>query len=41
VVETTRLLDPKQPNRACDILRTRVRRNPSGEAKGWGLKIFP
>jgi hypothetical protein len=36
-----RVLDPKQPNRAYDILRTKFRRSPSGEARGWGLKIFP
>ena len=36
-----KILDPQQPNRAYDILRHKFRRNPSGNANGWGLKVFP
>lgn len=35
------LLQPAQPNRAWDILRTKFRRNPDGDYRGWGLKEFP
>jgi hypothetical protein len=36
-----RILAPTQPNRAYDILRTKFRRDPHGDARGWGLKVFP
>ena len=36
-----KVLDPKQPNRAYDILKKKLRRDPAGNAEGWGLKIFP
>ncbi len=36
-----KVLRPKQPNRAYDIVEKKFRRNPKGEIKGWGLKIFP
>lgn len=36
-----RLLDPKQPNRAFELLEPKFRRSPRGRIEGWGLKIFP
>jgi hypothetical protein len=36
-----KVLDPKQPNRAYEILKTKLRRSPAGSPIGWGLKIFP
>ena len=36
-----KVLRPEQPNRAYEILETKFRRSPSGDPKGWGLKIFP
>lgn len=36
-----RHLDPKQPNRAYDILEQKFRRAPDGRVLGWGLKVFP
>jgi hypothetical protein len=30
-----------QPNRAYDIVAKKFRRSPTGETKGWGLKVFP
>jgi hypothetical protein len=35
------VLAPSQPNRAWEIIETKLRRAPSGTAKGWGLKVFP
>ncbi|HEX8243025.1 MAG TPA: DUF3800 domain-containing protein [Longimicrobium sp.] len=35
------LLNPKQPNRAFDLLQPKFRRSPRGKIEGWGLKIFP
>lgn len=35
------VLNPGQPNRAWDIIATKLRRSPAGETKGWGLKVFP
>lgn len=35
------VLNPAQPNRAWDIIETKFRRSPAGQAAGWGLKIFP
>jgi hypothetical protein len=36
-----KVLRPTQPNRAYDSVEKKFRRNPKGEIKGWGLKIFP
>jgi hypothetical protein len=36
-----KVLRPAQPNRAYDIVANKFRKNPAGEMKGWGLKIFP
>ena len=36
-----KVLRPTQPNRAYDIVEKKFRRNPKGQIKGWGLKIFP
>lgn len=36
-----RILDPKQPNRAYEILEKKFRRSPRGKIDGWGLKVFP
>jgi hypothetical protein len=36
-----KVLDPAQPNRACDLLEPKFRRSPSGRKEGWGLKVFP
>jgi hypothetical protein len=33
--------DPRQPNRAFDVLLRKLRRSPAGRAAGWGLKVFP
>jgi hypothetical protein len=35
------VLRPDQPNRAFEVIRPKIRRNPSGDSKGWGLKTFP
>ena len=35
------VLNPDQPNRSFDILSRKFRRSPSGEYRGWGLKVFP
>jgi hypothetical protein len=34
-------LRPDQPNRAYEIIETKLRKSPDGVIKGWGLKIFP
>ena len=36
-----RALDPRQPNRAYEILEKKFRRSPRGKIDGWGLKVFP
>jgi hypothetical protein len=35
------VLKPGQPNRAWETISTKLRRSRTGEAKGWGLKVFP
>ena len=35
------VLDPVQPNRAWEIIRNKLDRNPEGDFNGWGLKVFP
>ena len=35
------VIRPQQPNRSWDILRKKFRRSPSGNYRGWGLKVFP
>lgn len=32
---------PEQPNRAFDIVATKLRRSPVGKTEGWGLKRLP
>lgn len=34
-------LRPDQPNRAFEIIATKLRRSPTGETEGWGLKRLP
>ncbi len=34
-------LRPQQPNRAYEIIETKLRKSPKGDVKGWGLKVFP
>ena len=34
-------LRPGQPNRAFEIIETKLRRSPSGQSEGWGLKRLP
>lgn len=34
-------LRPEQPNRAFDIIQSKLRRSPSGKIEGWGLKRLP
>ncbi|QAU24354.1 DUF3800 domain-containing protein [Dyella sp. M7H15-1] len=34
-------LQPKQPNRAYEIIAGKIRRNPHGRAEGWGVKVSP
>ena len=34
-------LRPGQPNRAYEIIETKIRRSPAGEIDGWGLKVLP
>jgi len=36
-----KILNPDQVNRAYDILEKKIRRNPRGDVRGWGLKVFP
>jgi hypothetical protein len=36
-----KLLKPDQQNRAFEILKAKFRRDPGGNLKGWGLKLFP
>ena len=35
------VIEPKQPNRAFDIVSSKMRKSPIGQTKGYGLKIFP
>lgn len=35
------IMDPAQPNRAYDIIAKKLRRSPTGEVMGWGLKCYP
>jgi hypothetical protein len=35
------VLNPAQPNRAYEIIDTKLRRGPAGQLPGYGLKIFP
>ena len=34
-------LRPDQPNRAFEIIATKLRRSPAGKIDGWGLKLLP
>lgn len=34
-------LRPDQPNRAFQIIQTKLRRSPNGETEGWGIKRLP
>ena len=36
-----KILKPDQPNRAYDIIQTKIRRDSHGKVEGWGLKVFP
>lgn len=36
-----KIIDPKQANRAFETIQKKFRRSPSGDVKGWGLKVFP
>ncbi len=36
-----KILAPAQPNRAWEIVETKLRRSPAGRTHGWGLKLFP
>jgi hypothetical protein len=35
------VLDPKQSNRAWDLLEPKLYRDSQGKAAGWGLQVFP
>lgn len=35
------VLLPGQTNRAWDIIEPKLRRSPTGDVAGWGLKVFP
>jgi len=35
------VLDPRQENRAYEVIQKKLDRNPAGQVRGWGLKIFP
>ena len=34
-------LRPGQPNRAFEIIETKLRRSPAGKTEGWGLRRLP
>jgi hypothetical protein len=34
-------LRPQQPNRAFDVVQSKLRHSPAGKIEGWGLKVFP
>jgi hypothetical protein len=36
-----RVLRPGQPNHTHDIIKRKLRRSPTGNATGWGFKVFP
>lgn len=36
-----RVLRPRQPNRAYEIIKTKLARDRHGSAVGWGIKLFP
>lgn len=36
-----KILRPKQPNKAYDVIRTKLARSSTGKALGYGVKIFP
>jgi len=36
-----KILRPKQPNRAFEIIEGKFRKSATGNIKGWGLKVFP
>lgn len=35
------VLNPSQSNRAFEIIEPKLDRSPTGQVRGWGLKIFP
>ena len=35
------VLNPQQPNRAFDVIKSKLNCNPIGDPHGWGLKVFP
>jgi hypothetical protein len=35
------VLDPRQPNRAVSVLKTKLWRGPDGTYEGWGLTVLP
>lgn len=35
------ILKPEQSNRTIDIIQQKIRKSPSGQTIGWGLKVFP
>ncbi len=35
------VLNPQQPNRAFDVIKSKLDCNPTGDPHGWGLKVFP
>ena len=35
------ILDPKQPNRAYDVIEKKLDRSTTGMVRGFGLKVFP
>jgi hypothetical protein len=35
------VLDPAQPNRAFEVIESKLDRSPRNEVDGWGLKVFP
>jgi hypothetical protein len=35
------VMRPNQPNRAFDVIQSKLRRSPHGAYEGWGLKVFP
>jgi len=37
----TKILNPSQPNRAYEIIKTKFYRNNGGKFQGWGLKCYP
>jgi hypothetical protein len=35
------VLNPRQPNRAYEVIERKLDRRPGGSVQGWGLKVFP